>query len=65
MMQAQVQWIIWEADDDLDGCIDWDEFRGAFARSVADRQNLEPNQLFYLTHFMLCHSDNSTRVSGP
>ncbi|KAJ0394486.1 hypothetical protein ATCC90586_009140 [Pythium insidiosum] len=61
--KAQVQWIIWEADDNLDGCIDWDEFRGAFARTVVDRQNVEPNQLYYLTHFMLCHSDNSTRVS--
>ncbi|KAJ0391471.1 hypothetical protein P43SY_004007 [Pythium insidiosum] len=63
LRDAQVQWIIWEADDNLDGCIDWDEFRGAFARTVVDRQNVEPNQLYYLTHFMLCHSDNSTRVS--
>lgn len=56
--------MIWEADDDLDGCIDWHEFRSCYVRSLVDKHGLEPNQLYHLVQFLLCDTDESFTVSG-
>jgi hypothetical protein len=56
--------MIWEVDDDVDGCIDWDEFRGAYARCVADKQCTEPSQLFHLIQFLLSDAEGGATVSG-
>ncbi|TMW69501.1 hypothetical protein Poli38472_001657 [Pythium oligandrum] len=61
--KADVQWMIWEVDDDQDGSLDWEEFRGSFVRCIVDRQGLEPNQLFCLILFLLCDTDNSLALS--
>lgn len=45
--------MIWEADDDLDGALTWDEFRAAYLRAARDRLALEPNQLYHLVLFLL------------
>jgi hypothetical protein len=62
--QAEVQWMIWEADDDLDGALSWIEFRAAYVRAARDRLALEPNQLYQLVLFLLCDADGSQSVSG-
>ncbi|TYZ58189.1 hypothetical protein PybrP1_003844 [[Pythium] brassicae (nom. inval.)] len=61
--KADVQWMIWEIDDDLDGCVDWHEFRSCCARTTTDRHGLEPNQLYHLIQFLLCDADASFTVS--
>lgn len=62
--QTEVQWMVWEADDDLDGCVDWLEFRSSYARSLVDKHGLEPNQLYHFIQFLLCDTDESFTVSG-
>ncbi|KAF1336549.1 hypothetical protein FI667_g386, partial [Globisporangium splendens] len=64
MSRNPTKWMIWEADDDLDGAIDWHEFRSCYARSLVDKHGLEPNQLYHFTQFLLCDVDGSFTVSG-
>lgn len=56
--------MIWEVDDDLDGSVDWHEFRGCYARTAVDKHGLEANQLYHLIQFLLCDADESFTVSG-
>lgn len=62
--QTEAQWMVWEADDDLDGCVDWLEFRSSYARSLVDKHGLEPNQLYHFIQFLLCDTDESFTVLG-
>jgi hypothetical protein len=63
-LQGEVQWMIWEVDDDLDGSISWEEFKSCYVRTLLDSHGLELNQLYYLTQFLLCDTDSSQTVSG-
>lgn len=56
--------MIWEVDENLDGCVDWDEFRLMYNRNVTDLTNLEPNQLFNITQFLTYDKDFRGRVTG-
>ncbi|DAZ98527.1 TPA: hypothetical protein N0F65_007026 [Lagenidium giganteum] len=62
-LQSELQWMIWEVDEDLDGIVTWEEFKASCARCLADKHNLEPNQLFHLVQFLMCDADNSQSVS--
>ncbi|KAL4114002.1 hypothetical protein PRIC2_014994 [Phytophthora ramorum] len=62
--KGEVQWMIWEIDDDLDGSVSWEEFKGCYVRTLLDSQDLELNQLYYLTQFLLCDTDSSQTVSA-
>lgn len=43
MHRKQVEEMIWEVDENLDGCLDWNEFRLMFNRNLTDRTGLEPS----------------------
>jgi hypothetical protein len=41
----EVEEMLWEVDENLDGCLDWNEFRLMFNRNVLDQTGLEPNRM--------------------
>lgn len=42
----ELQYILWEADDNQDGVIDRSEFDQTFLRNMADLTNKEPRELY-------------------
>lgn len=61
--KRDVQEMIWEVDDDLDGCLDWPEFRLMFTRNIMDKSGLEPSKMFNLTQFLIYDHNCNGRVS--
>ncbi len=55
--------MIWEVDENLDGCVDWEEFLTMFERNIMDTTGLEPFQLFNVVQFMMYDKDNSGNVT--
>ena len=55
--------MIWEVDEDLDGCVSWDELRLMFSRNVRDKTGLEPSQLFNVVMFLIFDLDEDGMVS--
>ena len=51
--------IIWEVDDDADGCVDWEEFRTMFYRTRDDATGCEPRKLFNVVEFLM-HDKNQS-----
>jgi hypothetical protein len=43
--KKEVEEMIWEVDENLDGCLDWAEFRLMFNRNLTDRTGLEPSSM--------------------
>jgi len=58
--KKEVEELIWEADEDLDGCINWTECRLMFGRNIFDKTGLEPSRLvsneyqYFLSIISLC-----------
>jgi len=55
--------MIWEVDENLDGCVDWDEFRLMFMRNITDRSGLEPSKLYNMVQFMIFDQNENGKVS--
>ena len=47
-LKSEVNLIIWEVDDDLDGYIDRNEYETMYKRCISDETGLEPRKLFNL-----------------
>jgi len=45
----EVQDMIWEVDEDLDGKVDWSEMRLMFQRNVRDRAEMRPSHQRFST----------------
>ena len=59
--KKEVEEMIWEVDENLDGCLDWVEFRLMFNRNITDRTGLEPSRMvrslfFHSTPILLSFS---------
>ncbi|CAK4615145.1 unnamed protein product [Aphanomyces euteiches] len=50
--KKEISDMIWEADENLDNAVDWDELRAMFNRNLLDRTELEPVNLFKVVQFM-------------
>lgn len=70
--KTQVNLIIWEVDDDLDGYVDYDEFLTMYRRCIVSEQlaranglepRLEPRKLFNLVQFLMYDKTFKGRVT--
>ena len=61
--KKEIEDMIWEVDENLDCCVDWEEFRLMFTRNITDTTGLEPFQLFNVVQFMMYDKDNSGKVT--
>ena len=51
-----------QVDENLDGAVDWDEFRLMFMRNITDRSGLEPSKLYNLVQFMIFDQNENGKV---
>ena len=61
--RAEVELIIWEVDDDLDGYVSKHEFETMYKRCISDKEDLEPRQLYNLVTFLMYDKDFRARVT--
>lgn len=61
--RAQVDDVIWEVNDKLDGCITWDEYNRYYQRCKEDATGLEPMDFFYLVCFLMYDKDCTGELS--
>jgi hypothetical protein len=51
--KKEVEEMIWEVDENLDGYLDWAEFRLMFNRNITDRTGLEPSRMVGINKYIL------------
>lgn len=60
--KAELKHMIWEVDENLDGCIDWEEFKLMHHRHMTDKTGLEPCRFYNVVQFMMYDKDYSGKV---
>uniref|UniRef100_A0A0G4HSN1 Calmodulin n=1 Tax=Chromera velia CCMP2878 TaxID=1169474 RepID=A0A0G4HSN1_9ALVE len=63
MNKREIELMIWEVDDDLDGMVSWDEFLVMYQRCVSDKTGLEPRKLFHVVQFLMYDKDGAGLIS--
>ena len=61
--KSDVELIVWEVDDDLDGYVSRLEFETMYKRCITDFADLEPRQLYNLVTFLMYDQDFKGRVT--
>ncbi len=61
--KAEVLDMIWEVDENMDQCIDWEETQLMFLRNANDVTGLEPSKFYNMIQFMMYDISNSGTVS--
>lgn len=51
--RGEVEDMIWEVDEDCDGCINWFEFQNLYTRGRDDKTGYEPRGLFNVVEFVM------------
>jgi len=54
--------MIWEVDEDGDGCVSWEEYLSCYERAAADRAGREPRKLSALIEFLMLDEDEHNWV---
>lgn len=62
--KKEISDMIWEADENLDGVVDWDELRSMFNRNLLDKTELEPVNLFNVVQFMTYDKKNCGTITA-
>mmetsp|Transcript_64977 Transcript_64977/g.89811 ORF Transcript_64977/g.89811 Transcript_64977/m.89811 type:complete len:172 (+) Transcript_64977:31-546(+) len=61
--KSDVNLIIWEVDDDLDGYVSRQEFLTMYKRCIDDKTGLEPRKLFNIVQFLMYDKKFKGRVT--
>lgn len=61
--RADVELIIWEVDDDLDGYVSIQEFETMYKRCIGENSDHEPRQLYNLVTFLMYDKDFRGKVT--
>jgi hypothetical protein len=61
--RQQIEELIWEINDNLDGVISYGEFERSYVRARSDRTGLEPCEIFFLTCFLMFDKSCSGKVT--
>ena len=61
--KKEVEDMLWEVDEDIDGSVSWHEFQLMFLRNIADKTGLEPCQLFSVVQFLMYDREFTGMVS--
>jgi Ca2+-binding EF-hand superfamily protein len=61
--KEEIELMVWEVDDDMDGKITKYEFQKMFKRCINDTSELEPKRLFYLVLFLMYDKENKTFIT--
>ncbi|ETW02604.1 hypothetical protein H310_06074 [Aphanomyces invadans] len=64
LSKAEVEHMIWEVDEDMDGCVSMTEFKNMFTRCVHDSHGIEPTQLYHVVQFLIYDQDFSFNLTG-
>ena len=62
-LKSEVNLIIWEVDDDLDGYISKEEYQTLYKRCISDETGLEPRKMFNLVQFLMYDKNFKGRVT--
>ena len=55
--------MIWEVDENLDGYISEDEFKNMYKKCITDENEEESKKLFYLTQFLMYDKDQKHEIT--
>ena len=61
--KSEVEQIIWEVDDDLDGKVSKAEYQTMYKRCISDKDDLEPRKMFNLVQFLMYDKTFKGRVT--
>jgi len=61
--KEDMQLMIWEVDENLDGYVCMTEFERMYKRCIIDEKELEPKKLFYLTQFLMYDKDRKNHIT--
>ena len=61
--RKEVEDMIWEIDENLDGSVDWEELKLCFERNLRDDTGLEASKIFHVVAFCFFDSNDNGKVS--
>uniref|UniRef100_A0A7R9VD05 EF-hand domain-containing protein n=1 Tax=Chlamydomonas euryale TaxID=1486919 RepID=A0A7R9VD05_9CHLO len=62
-VRGEAEDMIWEVDDDCDGCVSWLEFQTMYTRGRDDKTGYEPRGLFNVVEFVMNDKDGCGFIS--
>ncbi|MEW5299884.1 MAG: hypothetical protein WDW38_011607 [Sanguina aurantia] len=57
--RGEVEDMLWEVDEDCDGCISWEEFQNLYTKCRDDKTGYEPRGLFNVVEFIMNDKEGS------